>query len=209
MFLRILGDSLFRQKRRKAVILLSVALGTSAAAAHAAAIAALMLSSPSNPSPDTVRQIMFATAHDIEAIGIDDVSGHGIVDAFASLDLPDLIAEWVKLKPGCPGAPAECEIKGMLAIANQGLGSVPAAPAAIARIYYSDDDTLDPSGDILIKEFPVPVLAAGVVQGNTVKLPMPGITTIPAGAIVYVRLDFNNDLVESNELNNEVDNAPF
>jgi hypothetical protein len=81
--------------------------GTSAAAPHAAAIATLALSLPSNPGPTVVRDTMFNTAIDIEAPGIDRDSGYGIVDAVATIEalaLPDLVAEWVKLKPAsCPG----------------------------------------------------------------------------------------------------------
>jgi len=181
--------------------------GTSAAGPHAAAIAALMLSAPSKPSPDAVRQTMFATALDIEASGVDRDSGHGIVDAFAALDLPDLIAEWVKLKPGCPGAPTACQVKGRLAVVNQGFGD--AAGASTARIYYSTDATLDPAGDIQLAQFPVSALAAGAIQVNPVKLSLPGVTSDTSGGTVYVRLDVTGVLLEIDELNNQEDNGPF
>jgi hypothetical protein len=55
--------------------------GTSAAAPHAAAIAALALSLPTHPSPDQVRVAMEESALDIMATGIDRDAGHGIVMA--------------------------------------------------------------------------------------------------------------------------------
>jgi len=55
--------------------------GTSAAAPHAGAIAALALSMPSAPSTALVKGAMFATALDIEAAGTDRDSGVGIVMA--------------------------------------------------------------------------------------------------------------------------------
>ena len=60
--------------------------GTSAAAPHAAAIAALMLEA--NPSPVTagVRTAFNNSALDIEAAGVDRDSGAGIIDAFRGVD---------------------------------------------------------------------------------------------------------------------------
>jgi uncharacterized repeat protein (TIGR01451 family) len=55
--------------------------GTSAAAPHAAAIAALLLSASPAPAPALVRAAMGATALDIEAAGVDRDSGRGIVMA--------------------------------------------------------------------------------------------------------------------------------
>jgi Subtilase family len=55
--------------------------GTSAAAPHAGAIAALALSMPSAPSPAQVKSVMISTALDIEAAGADRDSGVGIVMA--------------------------------------------------------------------------------------------------------------------------------
>lgn len=59
--------------------------GTSAAAPHAAAIAALLKSARPRISPNRIRQALTQTALDIEARGIDRDSGAGIVDAFAAL----------------------------------------------------------------------------------------------------------------------------
>ncbi|MDG4553115.1 MAG: S8 family serine peptidase [Candidatus Competibacter sp.] len=59
--------------------------GTSAAAPHAAAIAALMLSANNALTPAEVRQKMTSTTWDIEAPGVDRDSGAGIIDAYAAV----------------------------------------------------------------------------------------------------------------------------
>jgi hypothetical protein len=68
--------------------------GTSAAAPHAAAIAALALSLPAHPSAAQVRVAMEVSALDIMAAGLDDDSGHGIAMADATThfldDIPPL-----------------------------------------------------------------------------------------------------------------------
>jgi len=62
--------------------------GTSAAAPHAAAIAALLLSYNPSLTPSEVRLAMESTALDIEALGVDRDSGAGIVMALAALQAP-------------------------------------------------------------------------------------------------------------------------
>lgn len=62
--------------------------GTSAAAPHAAAIAALLLSYNQLLTPSEVRLAMESTALDIEALGVDRDSGAGIVMAPAALQAP-------------------------------------------------------------------------------------------------------------------------
>jgi len=71
--------------------------GTSAAAPHAAGIAAVLLemAEARGRRPEDVLDAMLATGLDIEAPGPDDLAGHGIVDALASAQavralLPDL-----------------------------------------------------------------------------------------------------------------------
>jgi subtilisin family serine protease len=59
--------------------------GTSAAAPHAAAIAALILSKNSSLTANDVKNLMRSTALDIRAVGIDRDSGYGIVMASTSL----------------------------------------------------------------------------------------------------------------------------
>lgn len=60
--------------------------GTSAAAPHAAAIAALLKSAKPGATQNRIRRALTKTALDIEAAGFDRDSGAGIVDAFAALD---------------------------------------------------------------------------------------------------------------------------
>ncbi len=59
--------------------------GTSAAAPHAAAIAALLKSSKPSLTPANIRTILASTALDIEGTGFDRDSGSGILDAFAAV----------------------------------------------------------------------------------------------------------------------------
>ncbi|HEY9434492.1 MAG TPA: S8 family serine peptidase [Blastocatellia bacterium] len=63
--------------------------GTSAAAPHAAAIAALLKSARPRLTPERIRRALTRTALDIEAVGVDRDSGAGIVDAFAALQFID------------------------------------------------------------------------------------------------------------------------
>jgi hypothetical protein len=63
--------------------------GTSAAAPHSAAVAALLLSKNACLSPAEVRQKLMAGAVDLLPAGFDDVSGAGRLDAFNVLTAPD------------------------------------------------------------------------------------------------------------------------
>jgi subtilisin-like proprotein convertase family protein len=60
--------------------------GTSAAAPHAAAIAALLKSAERRATPERIRRALTRTAIDIEAPGVDRDSGAGIIDAYAALE---------------------------------------------------------------------------------------------------------------------------
>ena len=60
--------------------------GTSAAAPHAAAIAALILDADPSLTPAEVRNILVSAAIDIEAAGFDRDSGNGIIDAFTAVE---------------------------------------------------------------------------------------------------------------------------
>ena len=61
---------------------LSPFFGTSCAAPHAGAIAALLLSANPSLSAAQVRSILTSTALDIESTGYDNVTGYGIIQAF-------------------------------------------------------------------------------------------------------------------------------
>ncbi len=61
---------------------LSPFFGTSCAAPHAGAIAALLLSANPSLSTSQVRSILTSTALDVESAGYDNISGFGIIQAF-------------------------------------------------------------------------------------------------------------------------------
>ncbi len=60
--------------------------GTSAAAPHAAAIAALMLEADPTLTPDEIFAILSETATDIGPSGVDAASGAGLIDAFRAVE---------------------------------------------------------------------------------------------------------------------------
>lgn len=64
--------------------------GTSAAAPHAAAVAALLLNHNPRLSPDQLVRVLEVTAADLGAPGPDTIFGFGLVDALASATLPML-----------------------------------------------------------------------------------------------------------------------
>ncbi len=66
--------------------------GTSAAAPHAAAVAALMLENRSSLTVDNVYGELRANAHDISTGGIDDLTGSGFIDAFDATLPVELVA---------------------------------------------------------------------------------------------------------------------
>ena len=60
--------------------------GTSMAAPHVTAIAALLLSHGTATNPDEVFDALTSTTLDIGATGYDSVSGYGLVQAYDALD---------------------------------------------------------------------------------------------------------------------------
>jgi subtilisin family serine protease len=63
-------------------------VGTSAAAPHAAAVGALLLSLDSRLAPDQLQRALEVTAADLGNGGADNVFGFGLVNALAALGLP-------------------------------------------------------------------------------------------------------------------------
>ena len=59
--------------------------GTSAAAPHAGAIAALLKSANPDLTPSEIRSLLTSTALDIETTGYDSISGYGILQAFQAM----------------------------------------------------------------------------------------------------------------------------
>jgi subtilisin family serine protease len=78
--------------------------GTSAAAPHSGAVAALMLSKNPSLTPAQIQQIMKATAIDIEAPGFDHFAGPGRLDAVAALaGVPCIAGESLPETLSCTG----------------------------------------------------------------------------------------------------------
>ncbi len=90
--------------------------GTSAAAPHAAALAALLIEDGVFTTPAQVRSALTNTAIDIEAAGFDRDSGFGIIDINAALAIPcDFI-----LSPSTPIIPADGVVGAVLNISVAG-----------------------------------------------------------------------------------------
>jgi hypothetical protein len=108
--------------------------GTSAAAPHTGAVAALMLSKNPTLSPAAIQQIMRQTAVDIEAPGFDRLAGAGRLDALGAVaGVPCLDASALPAEATCGGekfpqgaAAAYRAARGRLLAAN-------GAPAAKVR----------------------------------------------------------------------------
>jgi hypothetical protein len=95
--------------------------GTSAAAPHAAAIGALLLSDRPTLTPDDVRQLYAGVALDIEEAGIDRDSGVGIVNALPALT--GFIEVAVDVRPQqCPNR-VRVDRRGYLPVAIAGTDS--------------------------------------------------------------------------------------
>jgi hypothetical protein len=137
--------------------------GTSAAAPHAAAIAALLLES-SNITSDGLDQLFAATSLDIEAPGFDRDSGHGIAQALALVS--------VTLPGGLGGTPPECAIDRLELTGdpNDGPQTFRACEEIDARAGQFDDLTLvayDTSGPGVPGRI---VLGAGFRSGGPLEL---------------------------------------
>ncbi len=106
--------------------------GTSAAAPHAAAIAALMLSSTPGATPAQIRTALTTTALDIEAPGFDRDSGAGIVMAFPALRALNPCTVTCPTNITVPNDPDKCAaVVNYAAPTTTGLcGAVTCAPAS-------------------------------------------------------------------------------
>ncbi|MGB5064915.1 MAG: S8 family serine peptidase [Candidatus Competibacter sp.] len=91
--------------------------GTSAAAPHAAAIAALMLSANNALTPAEVRQKLTSTTWDIEAPGVDRDSGAGIINAY------DAVQAALPNTPGDVNGDGVLNTLDVVAVINAALGT--------------------------------------------------------------------------------------
>ena len=109
--------------------------GTSAAAPHAAAIAALLLEA-ADLTPSGMEQVLAATALDIEDPGMDRDSGYGIVNALAAVN--------VTLPGGLGGTPPDCAIDDLVLTGdpNDGPQTFRACDSITASAGDFDDLTL-------------------------------------------------------------------
>jgi uncharacterized repeat protein (TIGR01451 family) len=117
--------------------------GTSAAAPHAGAIAALLLSAAPAPAPALVRATLGATALDVMAAGVDRDSGSGIAMAdrgAASADLEVAMTGPAAVGPGSSAAY-------LVSVTNNGVGSATSVlvsdptPAGLSLLSTAGDCT--------------------------------------------------------------------
>ncbi len=93
--------------------------GTSAAAPHAAAVAALLLDLNPGWSPDQVNSVLQSSARDAEVAGFDFLSGAGLIDALAA-GAPGELRTWVHFlhvgtERGTPVNPFDSLVEGATA----------------------------------------------------------------------------------------------
>src|SRR4030095_6903937 len=107
--------------------------GTSAAAPHAAAVAALVIDANAALRPAEVWRILNDTARDIESAGLDPLGGAGVVDALAAVGAA-----------GASGAmPGDCDGDGSVAVAEL----IRAVSIALSVMPLSDCGAADGNGD--------------------------------------------------------------
>ncbi len=135
--------------------------GTSAAAPHAGAIAALVKQAGPSLTPAQIRTFLTTTAIDIETAGVDQDAGHGIIDALA-------VVQAVNPTP-----------QALLA-----LGTVTATEGSI----NNGNSTLEPGelGNIVVRiDNPSAVAATNVQATLSLTTPTPGVTILSGGPVSY------------------------
>jgi hypothetical protein len=180
--------------------------GTSAAAPHAAGVAALMLDQTSTLSPAAIYGILRATALDMDVPGFDDDTGYGLIQADAAVDAaiprPDLVVS--ALGHASPAFVARYLSAGQVYVrcqqANQGLA---ASRSCVLRFWLSTDATLDKGTDQRLALGPVRSLAPGqktVVANTLLRLPR----RLAPGATAYIiaEVDADGVVIEADEANN-------
>jgi subtilisin family serine protease len=132
--------------------------GTSAAAPHAAAVAALMLAANPLLTPADVRRLMAETARDIESPGLDPLSGAGSIDALAAVGAAAAVANATPTATPDGPIPGDCAGVGRVTIADLILGVRIALGEAQLSACPSFD--IDANGTISIDELIAATAAA-------------------------------------------------
>jgi subtilisin family serine protease len=110
--------------------------GTSAAAPHSAAVAALMLAKNPTLAPADVQGTLKATAVDVDAPGFDHRAGAGRIDAHAAVDAVPCVADGsVPRTVSCPGERVPSTVAARYRAAARRLGRIAAAnPRRASRL---------------------------------------------------------------------------
>lgn len=186
--------------------------GTSAAAPHAAAVAALMLDANPTLTPAQIRSTLASTAIDVESLGVDSLSGAGLIDAVAAVTavVPpsgvDLTGSWQSLTQTCKGAGAQlkCKLKGNFPVRNQGTQK---GLASRLRFFLSTDATFDGS-DAFLKQAGIPSLKVNKVKKVKLKVSLP-VGSSASGQFVIAVVDADDSVAEISEANNRIVFGPL
>jgi len=186
--------------------------GSSAAAPHAAAVAALMLDANPALTPAQICSALAATAIDVESAGVDPFSGAGLIDALAAVTagIPpsgsDLTGSWQNLIQSCKASrtTVKCKLKGNFPVQNQGIEK---SPASQLRFFLSPDATFDGS-DTFLKQVGIPSLKVNKVKKAKLKVSLP-VSSSASGQFVIAVIDPDNGVAEISEANNHVVFGPL
>jgi len=143
--------------------------GTSAAAPHAGAIAALLLSASSAPTPALVRATLGATALDNMAVGVDRDSGYGIAMADRGAAAGDVAVAMTGPAAVPPGANAAY----LITVTNNGVGS--ATSVQVADPTPAGLSFVSATGDCTTLPCPLGTLAAGATRSFTATFNVPAL----------------------------------
>lgn len=149
--------------------------GTSAAAPHAGAIAALVKAAAPSFTPAQIRSCLTSTAIDIMAVGADRDSGAGIVDALAAVQ--------------CTGATGVANLglgtQTLIETTGNGNGSIEAGESASLTIQLRNVGVVDATSisATLTTSTPGVTITSGATTYPTI--PLGGGTGLPAGAFTF------------------------